>query len=70
MSTYLMALPCENLYATATYHASSLEAQEIVSFGLNDDFLRRKITFEAACAGYVSLCILSPMESESLTGRH
>jgi hypothetical protein len=51
-----MALPCENL------HACNLEAQEIDSFGLNDDFLRRKITFEAACARYVSVYTLSPME--------
>jgi hypothetical protein len=63
-----MALPCEKLHATATCHTSSLEAQEIDSFGLNDDFLRRKITLEAACARYVSLCTLSLIES--LTSRH
>ena len=62
----LMALPCEN-YMRATCHASSLEAQEIDSFGLNDDFLRRN-PFEAACTRYVSLCTLSPMES--LTSKH
>jgi hypothetical protein len=63
-----MALPCENLHATATCHTFSLEAQDIDSFGLNDDFLRRTITFEAACARYVSVCTLSPMEL--LTSKH
>jgi hypothetical protein len=47
---------------------SSLEAREIDPFALNDDFLRRKITFEAACARYVSVCTLSPIES--LTSKH
>ena len=56
------------IYMRATCHTSSLEAQEIDSFGLNNDFLRRRITFEAACARYVSVCTLSPMES--LTSKH
>ena len=39
---YVMALPCEKLHACNMSYTSSLEAQEIDSFGLNDDFLGRK----------------------------